>query len=108
VRCIDVFRQQLPEKNLTFNVAYVVGGTSAALDAGKTSGRFTGKANVIAPIAYASDDIRTISDEQTARVEEKMKSIVLEHLPKQRQPSTFRKATRRCLPPQVIVHCWQF
>ena len=82
VRCIDAFRQQLPEKNLTFNVAYVVGGTSAALDAGKTSGQFTGKANVIAPIAYASGDIRTISDEQTARVEEKMKSIVLEHLAK--------------------------
>jgi glutamate carboxypeptidase len=82
VRCIDAFRQQLPEKNLTFNIAYVVGGTSATLDAGKTSGQFTGKANVIAPIAYASGDIRTISDEQTARVEEKMKSIVLEHLPK--------------------------
>src|SRR6201999_2155024 len=50
VRCIDAFRQQLPEKDLTFNVAYVVGGTTATLDAGQTSGKFTGKSNVIAPI----------------------------------------------------------
>ena len=81
-RCIDAFRQQLPEKDLTFNVAYVVGGTTATLDAGQTSGQFTGKSNVVAPIAYASGDIRTISDEQTARVEEKMKAIVSQHLPK--------------------------
>jgi glutamate carboxypeptidase len=82
IRCIDEFRQQLPEKYLTFNVAYVVGGTTAALDASQTAGEFTGKSNVIPPIAYASGDIRTISDEQTARVEAKMKQIVSEHLPK--------------------------
>jgi glutamate carboxypeptidase len=81
-RCIDAFRQQLPEKNLTFNVAYVVGGTTATLDAAQTSGQFTGKSNVVPPVAYASGDIRTISEEQTARVEEKMKQIVGEHLPK--------------------------
>ena len=81
-RSIDAFRQQLPEKDLTFNVAYVVGGTTANLDDAHTSGQFTGKSNVVAPIAYASGDIRTISDEQTARVEDKMKSIVSQHLPK--------------------------
>lgn len=81
-RCIDNFRQQLPEKNLTFNVAYVVGGSSATLDASQTSGQFTGKSNVIPPIAYASGDIRTISDEQTKRVEDKMIHIVSEHLAK--------------------------
>jgi glutamate carboxypeptidase len=81
-RCIDGFRQQLPEKYLTFNVAYIVGGTTATLDASQTAGEFTGKSNVIPPIAYASGDIRTISDEQTARVEAKMKQIVSEHLPK--------------------------
>jgi glutamate carboxypeptidase len=81
-RCIDEFRQQLPEKYLTFNVAYIVGGTTATLDASQTAGEFTGKSNVIPPIAYASGDIRTISDEQTARVEAKMKQIVSEHLPK--------------------------
>jgi glutamate carboxypeptidase len=81
-RCIDAFRQQLPEKDLTFNVAYVAGGTTATLDASQASGQFTGKTNVVAPIAYASGDIRTISDEQTGRVEQKMRQIVEEHLPK--------------------------
>jgi glutamate carboxypeptidase len=79
-RSIDVFRQQLPEKGLTFNVGYVVGGTTAGLDASQTAGQFTGKSNVIAPIAYASGDIRTVSDEQTKRVEAKMIQIVSEHL----------------------------
>jgi glutamate carboxypeptidase len=81
-RCIDAFRQQLPENDLTFNVAYLVGGTTATLDADRTSGNFTGKSNVVAPIAYASGDIRTTSDEQTARVEDKMKHIVAQHLPR--------------------------
>jgi len=81
-RCIDEFRKQLPEKGLTYNVAYLVGGTTATLDASQTAGQFTGKTNVVPPIAYASGDIRTVSDEQTARVEEKMKAIVAEHLAK--------------------------
>ena len=81
-RCIDAFRQQLPEKGLTYNVAYFVGGTTATLDASQTAGEFAGKTNVIPPIAYASGDIRTVSDEQTARVEEKMKAIVAQHLAK--------------------------
>jgi glutamate carboxypeptidase len=81
-RCIDQFRQQLPEKDLTFNVAFIVGGTTATLDETQTAGQFTGKSNVIPPIAYASGDIRTISEEQTTRVEEKMKQIVSQHLPK--------------------------
>lgn len=81
-RCIDEFREQLPEKYLTFNVAYIVGGTTATLDASQTAGEFTGKSNVIPPVAYASGDIRTVSDEQTERVEVKMKQIVSEHLAK--------------------------
>lgn len=81
-RCIDAFRQQLPQHGLTFNIAYVVGGTSATLDASQTAGQFTGKSNVIPPIAYASGDIRTISDEQTKQVEAKMIQIVSEHLAK--------------------------
>jgi glutamate carboxypeptidase len=81
-RCIDAFRQQLPEKDLTFNIAFVVGGSTATLDPSQTSGQFTGKSNVIPPIAYASGDIRTISDEQTKRVEAKMTQIVAEHLSK--------------------------
>ena len=81
-RCIDDFRQQLPEKGLTYNVAYLVGGTTATLDASQTAGEFTGKTNVVPPIAYASGDIRTVSDEQTKSVEGKMKAIVAQHLAK--------------------------
>jgi glutamate carboxypeptidase len=82
VRSLDAFRQQLPEKDLTFNVGYVVGGSTATVDPSQTAGQFTAEANVIPPIAYANGDIRTISDEQTQRVEEKMNHIVSEHLPK--------------------------
>ncbi len=81
-RIIDTFRQQLPEHGLTFNVGYVVGGSEAKVDSSQTSGSFTGKANVIPPVAFASGDIRTISDEQTQRVEAEMTRIVNQHLPK--------------------------
>ena len=49
----------------------------------------TGKDNVIAPVAYASGDIRTISNQQTARVEKKMQEIVAHHLPKTDAAITF-------------------
>jgi glutamate carboxypeptidase len=81
-RILDAFRQQLPEQGLTFNVGYVVGGSEATIDATQTSGKFDGKSNVIPPVAYASGDIRTISDEQTARVETAMAHIVSQHLAK--------------------------
>ncbi len=91
VRCLDAFRQQLPEKDLTFNVGYVAGGADVTLDASQASGHFSGKTNVIPPIAYASGDIRTISEEQTQRVEDKMKAIVQAHLPKTDASITFEE-----------------
>ncbi len=81
-RIIDTFRQQLSEHGLTFNVGYVVGGSEAKVDTSQTSGSFAGKANVIPPVAFASGDIRTISDEQTQRVEAAMTRIVSQHLAK--------------------------
>jgi glutamate carboxypeptidase len=81
-RCIDAFRQQLPQHGLTFNIAFIIGGTTATVDASQTAGQFTGKSNVIPPIAYASGDIRTVSAEQTKQVEAKMTQIVSEHLDK--------------------------
>jgi glutamate carboxypeptidase len=81
-RILDAFRQQLPEQGLTFNVGYVVGGSEATVDATQTSGKFDGKSNVIPPVAFASGDIRTISDEQTQRVEAAMTRIVSQHLAK--------------------------
>jgi glutamate carboxypeptidase len=81
-RILDAFRTQLPENYLTYNVGLVLGGTTVAVDPEGISGSATGKDNVISPTAYASGDIRTISNEQTDRVEAKMKAIVADHLPK--------------------------
>jgi glutamate carboxypeptidase len=81
-RILDTFRSQLPEENLTFNIGMIVGGTSVHVDEAGNNATATGKDNVIAPVAYASGDIRTISNQQTARVEKKMQEIVAHHLPK--------------------------
>ncbi|WP_348262814.1 M20/M25/M40 family metallo-hydrolase [Telmatobacter sp. DSM 110680] len=88
-RILDAFRVQLPEENLTFNVGMVAGGTSLQVDEAGNNGTITGKDNVIAPTAYASGDIRTISNQQTARVEKKMQEIVAHHLPKTTATITF-------------------
>ena len=81
-RILDAFRTQLPEQYLTFNVGMVLGGTSVIVDKDGISGSATGKDNVIPPKAYASGDIRTISNEQTDRVQKKMRAIVAQHLAK--------------------------
>jgi glutamate carboxypeptidase len=81
-RILDAFRTQLPEPYLTYNVGMVVGGTSVHVDEAGNNATATGKDNVIAPAAYASGDIRTISNEQTERAEKKMEAIVGEHLAK--------------------------
>lgn len=82
VRILDQFRVELPEKGLTYNVGLVMGGSSVGENADKTGGTALGKSNVIPPVAMASGDIRTLSDEQTMRVEKKMEAIVRDHLPK--------------------------
>lgn len=80
-RILDEFRRELPEKDLTYNVGLVVGGSAAALNAGDTGGTATGKPNVIAAEALARGDIRTLSPEQEARVRARMAEIVARHLP---------------------------
>ncbi|HWW23516.1 MAG TPA: M20/M25/M40 family metallo-hydrolase [Edaphobacter sp.] len=81
-RILDAFRKALPEQGLTFNVGLVLGGATAKLNEAKTGGEATGKSNVIPPVALASGDIRTLSNEQTDRVEAKMRKIAADHLPK--------------------------
>jgi len=81
-RILDAFRTQLPEQYLTFNVGLILGGTSVNVDKDGISGSATGKGNVIPPKALASGDIRTISNEQSDRVEKKMEAIIAKHLPK--------------------------
>jgi glutamate carboxypeptidase len=81
-RILDAFRQQLPEPSLTYSVGFVLGGSTARLDPGESSGTAEGKSNIIPPLALALGDIRTLSNEQTKRVESKMRRIVEAHLPK--------------------------
>src|SRR5271165_504317 len=81
-RILDAFRTQLPEQYLTFNVGMVLGGTSVHIDKDGISGSATGKDNIIPPAAFASGDIRTISNEQSDRIEKKMEAIAAQHLPK--------------------------
>ena len=81
-RILDTFRTQLPEPYLTFNVGMVLGGASLTVNDAADAGTANGKDNIIPPVAYASGDIRTISNQQTEEVEAKMKAIVAEHLPK--------------------------
>src|SRR5580658_738477 len=80
-RIVDAFRRELPEHGLTFSPGLVLGGATAEVNADATGGSATGKANVIAASALASGDIRTLNNEQTLRVEDKMRKIVAAHLP---------------------------
>ena len=52
----------------------------------------TGKSNVVAPVAIAQGDLRTLSNEQTARVQAKMKAIVADHLAKTGATIEFNEA----------------
>lgn len=80
-RIIDRFRRELPETNLTYNVGLIAGGATQSTDAEGIRATATGKTNIIAPLAEARGDLRTLSDEQTNRVRAKMKAIVADHLP---------------------------
>ena len=80
-RIVDRFRRELPEPNLTYNVGLIGGGASQSTDADGIRMAATGKTNIIPAIAEARGDMRTLSDQQTARVREKMTAIVADHLP---------------------------
>jgi glutamate carboxypeptidase len=88
-RILDGFRKDLPEEGLTYNVGLVLGGATAQINGESTGGSATGKSNVVAPTAIAAGDLRTLNDEQTARVEAKMRAIVADHLPKTGATITF-------------------
>ncbi|WP_235973893.1 M20/M25/M40 family metallo-hydrolase [Parasphingopyxis marina] len=80
-RIISRFRAELPEPNLTFNVGLIAGGDTASLDEQGVRAQATGKTNIIPAIAIARGDFRTLSDEQTQRVRERMEAIVADHAP---------------------------
>lgn len=81
VRILSRFRTELPEESLTFNVGLIAGGATAELDEQGVRATATGKTNIIPSIAIARGDFRTLSDEQTRRVRERMEAIVADHAP---------------------------
>lgn len=80
-RILDAFRRDLPEANLTYNVGLIAGGSTQSTDAEGIRMTASGKGNIIAPVAEARGDLRTLSQEQTERVKAKMAAIVAQHLP---------------------------
>lgn len=80
-RILDGFRRDAREPNATFNVGLIAGGATAEAEEGGEKASATGKTNIIPGTAVATGDLRTLSNEQTARVEARMRSIVEQHLP---------------------------
>ena len=90
-RILDEFRRELKEPGLTYNVGLVLGGATATMNANGTGGEAMGKTNVIPPVALALGDVRTLDNEQTTRVQAKMRAIVADHLPKTGATITFEE-----------------
>src|SRR5215469_2820906 len=88
-RILDAFRKELREPGLTYNVGLVLGGSTASMSANEAGGEATGKSNVIPPVALAIGDMRTLDNDQTARVQAKMRKIVADHLPRTGATITF-------------------
>jgi glutamate carboxypeptidase len=100
-RILEAFRTQLPEAGITFNVGLVAGGTSATLT--ESNAAVTGKSNIIPPSALAIGDLRCLSDEQAARIQGKMQSIVAAHLPQTSATLTFSEGYP-AMPPTPAGH----
>ena len=90
-RILDAFRRELREPGLTYNVGLVLGGATATMNANGTGGEAAGKVNVVPPVALALGDIRTMDNDQTTRVQAKMRVIVADHLPKTGATITFQE-----------------
>ena len=89
-RILAAFRTQLPEPNLTFNTGLLAAGVTAALDPGGSKATAQGKSNIIPAQAVASGDFRTLSEEQSRRVRDRMTAIVAAHAPGTSATITFK------------------
>jgi glutamate carboxypeptidase len=80
-RILARFDKELREPGLTYNVGLLGGGTSVNYDPASATMTAAGKTNVVPAQAQAIGDLRTITEEQYQRVQDKMRHIVEEHLP---------------------------
>ncbi|HEU4625803.1 MAG TPA: M20/M25/M40 family metallo-hydrolase [Steroidobacteraceae bacterium] len=90
-RILDAFRLNLREPNATYNIGLMLGGATAELNEAGTGGHATGKGNVIPAAAIARGDLRTLSNEQTQRIQQRMREIVAQHLPGTQAEFTFEE-----------------
>jgi glutamate carboxypeptidase len=88
-RILHRFRMELPETNLTFNVGLVAAGQEVNVDTDGVRVNAKGKTNIIPGLAIARGDFRTLSEEQSARVRVKMRSIVEASAPKTKATISF-------------------
>ena len=88
-RILHRFRTELPEQNLTFNVGLVAAGQEVTFDPDGVRVSAKGKTNIIPGIALARGDFRTLSEEQSARVRDKMFGIVAASAPKTKASISF-------------------
>jgi glutamate carboxypeptidase len=80
-RILSRFHDTLREPNMTYSVGLALGGSDIKLEANGDA-FVSGKVNIVPGEARALGDIRALSAEQLARVEEQMQSIVgRENLP---------------------------
>ena len=85
-RILNAFYNELPEQNLTFNPATVVGGTTVNYNASQGKGDTFGKTNIVAQKAIVSGDIRCLTEEQIQATMDKMNEIVSNTFQRQEPP----------------------
>jgi len=88
-RILEAFRTQLREPGLTYSAALALGGTEVRFDSTASRGTASGKTNVIPASAVVTGDIRTLTDDQLRRTQERMRAIVAASLPETRARIAF-------------------
>jgi glutamate carboxypeptidase len=82
-RILDGFYNEVRgERELTFNVGTIQGGTDVEYDPQQNRGKTFGKTNVVAQTTIVHGGIRAISPEQLERAQTRMREIVAASLPK--------------------------
>jgi glutamate carboxypeptidase len=97
-RILSCFRTDLAEPNATFNVGLLASGAQMEVSEDGLSAEVAGKGNIIPLVAYASGDLRTLSEDQTDRLVARMEAIATDSAPGTTAEFTF---TRRypAMPP---------
>jgi glutamate carboxypeptidase len=89
-RILHTFYDELHgEELLTFNPGLAAGSTQVKFDPQALHVEAFGKDNIVAPVAVATGDLRTISAEQLERTKERMRKIVAASLPHAAATITF-------------------